>query len=164
MKSEIWLNWLSPFWEFSEGRWLFYASVPGLSRFSLCGSLFTSGSSLGVAAPAGLPVGLGAGGGSVSGPGWSACCISGTCQAAWPSVSVPGQVAAGTPLRTWVGCSGLPAPVVLVPAAFAPGLSGNGFIGVASALTVFFPFLPDLFRVQAGGLFSFGLLVPGPFV
>ena len=31
------------------------------------------------------------------GQGWQTCCSSGTCRVPWPSVSVPGQVAAGTP-------------------------------------------------------------------
>ena len=58
----------------------------------------------------------------------------------------------------------LPVLVVLVAAAFASGLPGYGFIGAVSALTLFFPLLPDFPRVQSGGLFSFGCLVPGLFV
>ena len=52
-------------------------------------------------------------------------------------------------------------PVVLVPAAFAPGLPWDSFIRAVSALTGFFPLQPNLSDAEPAGLFSFGRLAPG---
>ena len=54
------------------------------------------------------------------------------------------------------------APLVLVPADFAPGLSGEiASSGQSSALTGLFPLQPDLSGAEPEGLFSFGRLAPG---